>query len=114
MGRVMRILAEWPPWHRWRVVAEVADVDLVSDRIPRKGVVLVGSIAQPKWAVLDCPCGDGHRLIVNLDKTRRPNWRIEVFKPLSIRPSIDDQTLDRRCHFTIGRGRIRWAHNYRD
>lgn len=111
MGRVKQLLAAWPPWRRWRIVEHVADVDLVDERIPRKGVVFVGTADQPKWAVLDCPCRDRHRLIVNLDSGRRPVWRIETLEPLSIRPSIDDHTPDRRCHFTIARGRIRWAHH---
>ena len=50
-----------------------------------------------------------HRLMVNLDSTRYPFWRIESRNPLSIRPSIDDITAQRRCHFTIRDGKLSWA-----
>ncbi len=60
-------------------------------------------------AVFDCPCRTGHRLMVNLDRTRHPFWRIESRRPLSIRPSIDDITSERRCHFIIRDGKLRWA-----
>ena len=47
--------------------------------------------------------------MVNLDKTRLPFWRVESQNPLSIRPSIDNITPERRCHFTIRAGKIAWA-----
>ncbi len=49
--------------------------------------------------------------MVNLDKTRRPVWKIESRIPLSIRPSIDSVTPERRCHFTIRAGKTIWAVN---
>ena len=47
--------------------------------------------------------------MVNLDRARHPFWRIESQKPLSIRPSIDNITQERRCHFVIRDGKLRWA-----
>ena len=47
--------------------------------------------------------------MVNLDKTRRPFWRIESRNPLSIQPSIDNITPERRCHFTIRAAKTIWA-----
>jgi len=47
--------------------------------------------------------------MVNLEKTRRPAWRIESLRPLSIRPSIDNVTPERRCHFIVRDGKITWA-----
>lgn len=99
------------PWRGWRVVATVRAGDEVPDRLPSKGVVLVGTAARPAWIAFDCPCERHHRLMVNLDKARRPAWHIESLRPLSIRPSIDDITPDRRCHFFIRGGKITWAHN---
>jgi hypothetical protein len=104
---------QWLPWpqRRWRVVTGVDAGDEVPERLPPRGVVLVGDVARPTWIAFDCPCGRGHRLMVNLDPARRPRWRIESLRPLSIRPSIDDITSDRRCHFFIRSGKIAWAHN---
>lgn len=77
------------PWRSWRVVGRVAAGDDVADRLPYRGVVLVGARNRETWAVFDCPCRMQHRPMVNLDSTRFPFWRIESRKPLSIRPSID-------------------------
>lgn len=97
------------PWRAWRVVGYVPAGDEVPERLPHKGVVLVGVPDRSTWAVFDCPCRTGHRLMVNLDKGRRPAWDIEHHRRLTIRPSIDDVTPERRCHFLVRRGRITWA-----
>lgn len=97
------------PWRKWRVVSHVLAGDEVPHRIPRRGVVLVGPPSHPTWAAFDCPCEQGHRLMLNLDPARRPWWRIVLLRPLSIRPSIDNVTTDRRCHFIVRRGTIIWA-----
>lgn len=97
------------PRRRWRLVGQVSAGDEVPPRIPRRGVVLVGDPTRPTWCAFDCPCEQRHRLMVNLDSARRPTWRIESQRPLSIRPSIDDITPTRRCHFSIRDGKIAWA-----
>lgn len=96
------------PWRRWRIVGQVAAGDEIPDRLPHRGVVLVGTQDSATWAAFDCPCRKGHRLLINLDSRRYPFWRIDSHKPLSIRPSIDDITPGGRCHFTISGGKTRW------
>lgn len=97
------------PWRKWRLIGCVSAADEVPERLPPKGVIIVGSVGQPKWAAFNCPCGHGHQMMINLDSTRAPTWRIESLRPLSIRPSIDDITLERRCHFLVTRGKITWS-----
>lgn len=97
------------PWRRWRVVGRVDAGDEVPDRLPPKGVVLVGTSERPTWVAFDCPCRRGHRLMVNLNKARQPAWHVESLRPLSIRPSIDNITQQQRCHFFIRGGKIVWA-----
>ena len=108
-----RLVAWWRslpfPWRRWRIVERVSAADEVPGRLPPQGVVLVGEADRPAWAIFDCPCGTGHRLMVNLDRARHPFWTIERLAPLSIRPSIDNITPERRCHFFVRSGEIRWA-----
>ena len=115
MVGMRRIIGWWQslpfPWGLWRVVGQVSAVDSVPDRLPKKGVVLIGAPGHTTWAAFDCPCGRGHRLVVNLDRSRYPFWSLDSLKPLTIRPSIDDITLERRCHFFLRGGRIAWA-NY--
>lgn len=114
MAGLKRVVAWWGslplPWRRWRIVGRVAAGDDVPDWLPHRGVVLVGAPDLETWAVFDCPCRNGHRLLVNLDRTRYPFWWIDCYKPLSIRPSIDSVTPERRCHFTIRSGKTRWSH----
>ena len=110
----MRRVTDWwqslpLPWRNWRIVGYVCSADEVPEQLPDKGVVLVGAPETLSWAALDCPCRERHRLMVNLDKAWYPFWSIERQKPLSIRPSIADITLGRRCHFVIQNGRVRWS-----
>ncbi len=113
MAAVKALIVWWRslplPWRRWRIVDHVRAGDEVPDCLPHRAVVLVGPPASPAWAVFDCPCGTGHRLMVNLDRTRQPFWRIEDRHRLSIFPSIDNITPERRCHFIVRGGTITWA-----
>jgi len=100
----------------WTVVATVEAADEVPDQLPRKGAVVVGSAAWPKWLVFDCACGRGHRIMINLDKSRRPSWKIGVddARRLSVHPSIDhDPKGGPRCHYFITRGQTVWAKDRR-
>ena len=113
MARMKGLIVWWQslalPWRAWRIVGKVEAGDEVGECLPYRGVVLVGTRDRATWAVFDCPCRTRHRLMVNLDSARYPFWRIESRKPLSIRPSIDDITTQRRCHFTIRDGKLSWA-----
>ena len=96
-------------WRPWAIAGHVGAADEIPDQLPEKGIILVGVGDSPTWAALDCPCRKGHRLMVNLDRSRLPVWTIDSVKPLTLRPSIDDITQARQCHFLIRRGRIRWV-----
>ena len=117
MAGVKKLIAWWQalpiPWRTWRVVGQVSAGDEVPEQLPYKGVVIVGAARDPTWAAFDCPCQTRHRLMVNLDWRRHPFWSVDSLKPLTIRPSIDDITSNRRCHFFVRRGRITWTHRYR-
>ena len=113
MAGMKKLIAWWQslpiPWRAWRIVGQISSGDEVPDQLPDKGVVLVGGPERLTWAVFDCPCRTGHRLMVNLDRARHPYWSVDSLKPLSIRPSIDYFTPERRCHFIVCGGKIRWA-----
>lgn len=104
-----RWLSRMLPTRRWRIVTRVEEADLVPARLPPRGAALAGPPGAPKWLALDCPCGTGHRLLVNLDSSRRPAWRLVSASPLTIRPSLDTTQTGTRCHFTITSGKVRWA-----
>ena len=99
------------PWRAWHVVHFVDAADEIPNQIPNKGVVIVGVPERMSWAAFDCPCKRRHRLMVNLDGSRRPAWSVTSTKPLTIHPSIDDIYEGQQCHFFVRRGRIRWANS---
>jgi uncharacterized protein DUF6527 len=94
---------------KWRVLFEVEAADDVPALLPHQGVALVGTDAKPKWLVFDCPCLTGHRVMLNLDRSRWPWWHLSTREPLTVRPSIDDANSSRRCHFFLRRGRVLWV-----
>ena len=97
------------PWHRWRIVGYVAAGDEIPETLPYRGAILVGTAQHPTWAALDCPCGTGHRLLINLDSRRYPRWELRSDSRLSLWPSIDAVEDGRRCHFVLNKGRVRWV-----
>lgn len=117
MAGMKKFIAWWQLltllWRPWRIVGCVDAADEIPDQLPAKGVILVGVKDKATWAALDCPCRKGHRLMVNLDRSRHPVWTVDSLEPLTLRPSIDDIASDRRCHFVVRRGRIRWARTSR-
>lgn len=112
MGR-LKTLIRWPWWRRkrWQIAARVDAADEIPARIPDRRAILVGAKREPKWLVFDCPCGGGHRLMLNLDRARHPRWTITDQTPLSLRPSVDARNGARRCHFVMRGGRIHWTTN---
>jgi hypothetical protein len=76
--------------------------------LPRHMIAVVKTPNQFKWAVFECPCGHGHRLMLNLDKRHEPTWTLAQADPPSLRPSIDSQG-QRRCHFWLREGYVNWV-----
>ena len=102
---------EWIPRRFWRVVATVEAADEVPERLPAKGAVVVGQPSHPKWLAFDCPCKTGHRILVTLDTDHYPHWTIINEARLTISPSVDYRSNDRRCHYVINGGQIIWVHH---
>lgn len=109
---IVRWILNWfygLPWNIWRIAVTVESADEIPDEIGRSRAVLVGTIRAPKWLAFDCPCGTGHRIMVNLDKNRNPHWSIVNPDRLTVRPSVDYRGSDRRCHYLIRDGRVIWV-----
>jgi len=100
---------EWVPGRAWRIVVSVEAADEIPDRLPSHGAVIVGSLQQPKWLAFDCPCKTGHRIMVTLDPTHWPHWKVKNAKKLSLYPSVDYRGTNRICHYFITDGKIRWV-----
>lgn len=102
-------LFDWIPGRSWRIVATVDAADEIPDKLPAKGAVLVGSPKHPKWLAFDCPCKTGHRILVSLDRAHFPHWTLYDAKKLTISPSIDYVSPERRCHYLVRGGKIFWV-----
>jgi hypothetical protein len=98
----------WLPRRRFFVACDVEEADLVPSRLPRRAAVVVRRLGVAKWIAFDCPCRRRHRLLVNLDPSRKPYWRLLPSKRLSLAPSVDVIDEGKRCHFWIRNGRIGW------
>jgi hypothetical protein len=80
----------------------------VPNEVPRHVLAIVGSAAQPKWALFECPCGRSHQLVVNLNTNRKPYWRLKMESDgPSLWPSVDSVS-PYRCHFWLRGGRVDW------
>ena len=99
----------WIPRRRWRIVAHVTAADEVPNRLPLRGVIVVGDDEHHKWIAFDCPCMSDHRIMLNADPARHPRWRIDTPSPLTLHPSIDALTTHGRCHYLIRRGTVHWV-----
>jgi hypothetical protein len=110
MGRLTRFLRlPLARWGKWKVIDEVTAADEVPAEIPKRRAIIVRRNDTPTWLAFDCPCDRGHRILLNLDATRRPRWTVTATSPLTIYPSVDDASSTRRCHFLIRAGRVIWA-----
>ena len=99
----------WLPHRRFRIVGIVDAADLVPDRLPRRGVVVVEDSFGPSWVGFDCPCPRRHRLMVRLSQGAPSGWRLSHDRFVSLEPSIDCQEDGIRCHFWLQNGRVRWV-----
>ena len=93
------------------IITVASRAELPEDLHPRCIYILGGKT--PKWALLDCPCGRGHIIELNLTNPARTRWKVtsnEVGQP-SVHPSIDYQAQP-RCHYWLKDGRIHWVPNW--
>ena len=97
------------PWRKWRHIQVVNAADAIPERLPRKGVVAVGIVNCPTWLAFDCPCAERHRVMLNLDPSRKPYWSAQTISSLTISPSIDENRRKARCHYFVRKGRIEWV-----
>ena len=106
-----RTLSERLVFRPWRLEATVSDMDDVPVRIRPRRAYLVATPTRRKWLVFDCACGGGHRILLNLDPSRRPVWtlRLSRTKALTLRPSVDYRDDRRACHYVLSNGRIEWV-----
>ena len=57
------------------VISSVVDMPA---ELRRRTAVLVAKGGVEQWLIFDCPCRAGHRVMLNLDPTSRPTWRLSL------------------------------------
>jgi hypothetical protein len=95
-------------WRRLKadfVASSAADVPA---QLPTRHAVIVGTERHPKWLVFDCPCRRAHRVMLNLDPSHTPRWRVSATYPLTLQPSVDERSAVGHCHYVVHEGRVRW------
>jgi hypothetical protein len=84
----------------------------VPERLFSSDFVVVGTRERARWAIFDCPCGRGHRLMLSLQRSHRPHWRLELGpRGPSLWPSVDSVSRY-RCHFWLREGHVHWVHGW--
>lgn len=99
----------WFPRFRFFIAGTVEQADEVPERLPAKVAILVGTTQYPKWLAFDCPCRTGHRILIPLERTRVPHWRVLSETPLTVDPSVDYRTPQKRCHYFMRGGKVVWT-----
>jgi len=97
------------PGRKWHVAMQVDAADELPTNIPALSAVMVGTPAAPGWLAFDCPCNTGHRIMLNLDWRRSPYWRVTNTRRLTIKPSVDSCRPERRCHYFVREGKVKWV-----
>jgi len=96
-------------------ISRVVYYDEFSDLpdVPRPNELAVaGSPDRAKWALLDCPCGRGHTILLTLSTIDTPHWTVSLDprdQP-TLSPSVDrNRDKPDRCHFWLRSGEIHWV-----
>lgn len=113
MSRTPLRWTSWLPRRRYFIAGSVDAADLIPSRLPRRAAIVVVNGGRPAWIAFDCPCARRHRLMMNLDSRRKPNWRLGNARHLNLAPSIDAVDAGQRCHFWLQNGRVKWARSTR-
>ena len=95
-------------WRRYKADLTVTSVADIPDSIPKRRGVITGAPGHVKWVVFDCPCGRGHRVMLNLDPAHRPRWHIGQASPLTLYPSVYERSPVGHCHYVVREGRVTW------
>lgn len=108
------LLIDW--WRRRRCmqprftrVQRFASRRDIPGRLPRRVMAVVDG--NPGWIIFECPCGTRHERIelMRTPINGLPAWQLSLHSESpTVHPSVD-YVDDRRCHYWIRDGRVRWV-----
>lgn len=98
--RILRKIRKTVAYSKYVMVATQAEaIEATKDLTV---IVIIGTKTNPKWLLLNCPCGCNELLRINLSPAMRLAWRINFISDdtLSLYPSVD---LESGCkaHFIL-------------
>ncbi len=106
-----RITYLWKKLRRRKRLKRAVWVESRSDLPSRIGkrIYVVGG-EKPKWVVLDCPCGCGERIDVNLMTARQPAWEFSARDGMvTLWPSLWMPREKCGSHFWMKNNRVIWV-----
>ncbi|MFP5274974.1 DUF6527 family protein [Coleofasciculus sp.] len=80
------------------------------EEIAPSEIVIVGDEKYRKWACFRCPGGCGEVILLSLNTSRRPSWKVVLdwLKRPTVYPSVR-QLNECKCHFWVRKGQIEWV-----
>ncbi|WP_366925249.1 MULTISPECIES: DUF6527 family protein [Sphingomonadales] len=93
------------------VVSSRAAVDL---HLASPGDAVLILRGEPRWLLIQCPCGCGEEIPINLDSRAGKAWRIYGIsnRQLTLFPSVWRDT-GCRSHFIVWRDKVMWCGGWR-
>ena len=98
--RILRKVIKTVTYSKYVMVTSQAEaIEVTKDR---KVIAIVGTKKNPKWLLMNCPCGCNEVLRVNLSPAMRLAWRVNFLSSevLSLYPSVDLES-GCRAHFIL-------------
>ena len=80
------------------------------EEIAPSEIVIVGDRKYRKWACFRCPGGCGEVILLSLNTSQRPSWKVVLdwLRRPTLYPSVR-QLNECNCHFWVRKGLIEWC-----
>jgi hypothetical protein len=100
-------------WLRFRRRHRISTIVQIGSRseLPQKLGSSIYTVGDPaKWAILECPCGCGDTIDVNLMTSRKPVWQLSIIDgKATFHPSLWVPKENCGAHFWIRQSTIIWV-----
>jgi Family of unknown function (DUF6527) len=92
------------------LAAQIVPTHPNPEEIKSGKMLIVGGASYQKWACFQCPGGCGESVLLSLNQSQHPRWKVSldwIGRP-TVYPSVK-QLNECRCHFWIKKGKIEWC-----
>ncbi|MFA5841125.1 MAG: DUF6527 family protein [Candidatus Paceibacterota bacterium] len=96
---------------KYKKVYFVSSINKIPEGKLEKHIYIVSKEGKNLWVVMDCPKGHDRRIEVNLMKSIKPFWEIQLQNgKLTLYPSIVVSGKSCNCHFWLRDNKVYDAH----